>query len=712
MTFSPKESNDIQELWLDLLCIESIIRIIWIKGFTPKIVYYCQASSLVKHFLKIISLLSQTTFSQITDIESGELRMKGVCLYELIHTHITLFLEKTAEEWFLRDDICNLINKQSYNPAKAKTYLMMEAFFMVYRPIELICLAQKLSRTAPTVILYNNLFAQRLCREYKHVSLVFYNIRLSHYFPFLNRWGYWYDITVSGKWFYNRFINYLKILIKWLIEVVEIATTMFLHLNQPVSKNTRIANIGVEFTQTLFRPDENNDLFWFPLSQIAGNTVYHIETLELDEKSQQNLSKCGVHRLRLGNISTVLKRITRKYREDDVRVVIPGRKYIIKGLFSLLKLNRCFLGSAENSWLHLCLLKYEMDVGYWQSIYSRYGIKIIWSMLDGGIPQLVKAQAIENLGGIYTGSHFSNFFMYKVDNQKCYDVFIVWADYFLKNIFTHYSYPATFVAGYPSDHYFEKHRNSAIKLRNQYSGKFIISYQDNAMGGDTPYSTNMQLNLHKMFIDILMDNSKVVLFLKPKKKFVFDAVKSLLPELENLIEQGRIVVFFGESPRKAIPALIGMASDLVVGLGISTVAAECHFAGTLAFHADLSGMVNNDFGNRGLGKIVFRNIDTLKQAIQNCIKDGTSQRYQEAKEIYKMLDPFQDGMAYRRVGWVLKHLQDMLMQGESRERVMWSVKQRYEERFPASKELLKEPKRFDKEDSGLNAVLVEDEHDF
>ena len=669
------EPDDIQEIWLDQLCIESIIQIIWIKGFTPKMVCYCQISVLVKPFIKIISLLSRTTYSQISDVELSELRMEGVSLFELIHTRINLFLEKYAKEWLQREDIRNLVHKQSYNPDKVKAYLTAEAFFLVYRPMELICLAQKLSNFAPTVILTKNFFADRLSQEYGHVSLVFYNIYISHCLPFLNRFNYNFDRTISRKKNYDRVISYMKIVIRWLTDFVVLIVTMALRLNRAIPKNTHAINIGVEFHQRMFRPDENNELYWLPLSQIAGDTVYHIETSELDKKSQQNLSKYGVHRLRIGDIRTILKRIMGKYRGNDVPVVIPCGKNITQGLFGLVKLGKYLLGSAESTWLHIRLLKYHMETSYWQNIYYQYNIKILWTMADGGVPHLAKSQALENLGGFYAGSHWSNFPSYRTYNMKCYDVYFVWANHFLGNGIVHYPFPATFVSGYISDHYFEKHRKCANELRNQFSGKFIISYQDNIIGNDVMYSTNMQLNLHKMFIDILEENSQVVLFLKPKKKLVFDVIKSKLPELEDWIEQGRIVVFFGETPRKAVPALLGMASDLVVGLGISTTAAECHFAGTLAFHADLTGMVNNGFGNRGLGEIVFRDIDPLKEAIQNCIEEGTSQRYQDSKEIYKMLDPFQDGMAFRRVGSVLKKLQESLLSGENREQALQSIKQ-------------------------------------
>jgi hypothetical protein len=121
-----------------------------------------------------------------------------------------------------------------------------------------------------------------------------------------------------------------------------------------------------------------------------------------------------------------------------------------------------------------------------------------------------------------------------------------------------------------------------------------------------------------------------------------------------------------------------MASDLVVGLGISTTAAECQFAGTLGFHADLTGFRNNEFGNRGLGKIVFRDITTLRDAIIDVIENGASKKYLEYKELYSILDSFQDGNAYRRMGFVMKNLQDLLNRGLSREDTISIAREKYD----------------------------------
>jgi hypothetical protein len=236
-----------------------------------------------------------------------------------------------------------------------------------------------------------------------------------------------------------------------------------------------------------------------------------------------------------------------------------------------------------------------------------------------------------------------------------------------------------FQTGYPSDHYFEKRRSKAVRLRNRYAEKFILSYHDNKTSNDLYCSKNMQIQMHKMLLSILKEYRDVVVFLKPKTRIAFNAIIKELPELQEYIDKGRIVTFFGETHEtKAVPAEIGMASDLVVGLGISTAAAECHFAGTLSFHADLTGFTTNEFGNSGLGRVVFRDIPSLHKAILEQIHNSPARACSDHKALYRTLDPFQDGQAYKRIGFVLKNLQELLGQCLSREEAVKEVSKRYE----------------------------------
>ena len=232
---------------------------------------------------------------------------------------------------------------------------------------------------------------------------------------------------------------------------------------------------------------------------------------------------------------------------------------------------------------------------------------------------------------------------------------------------------AIYKVGYPSDHYFVDYKESAADLRNNFADKFVISLHDNIYANDISYSIDMLISIYNMLIDILKNYDNVVLLLKPKRRHYFDNILIKLPTLQEYILSNRVEVFCGETARtKAVPAEIGMASDLVVGLGISTTSAECCFAGTVSFHADLTGYVNNNFSNNTLGKVVFRDVADLELAIENQIL-GKGITIEECRELHKCLDPYQDGKAYLRVGGVLKQLQQNFELGMGRKKAIEKV---------------------------------------
>jgi hypothetical protein len=292
-------------------------------------------------------------------------------------------------------------------------------------------------------------------------------------------------------------------------------------------------------------------------------------------------------------------------------------------------------------------------------------------MFDNEPDKLAKAQAMENLGGFFAGSHYSAYHMEcRGDKHKYYDVFFPWSLYFVDHLYNRYAFIEIFSSGYPADFCFSKRKQRSQNLRREYQGKFILTFIDNKSDNSFPYTRRMHVTIYQMLLDLLGQRQNVVVFLKPKRKQYVDDFIRELPKLGDFIRDGRIRVFTNESARiKAVAGEIGMASDLVVGMGISTAAMECFFSGTKAFHADLNSLLTSPFIDKGLGRAVFRDVDQLKNAIIAQM-EGRGVTYEELKPIYDMLDPFQDGKASRRTGFVLKELQSSLREGTSREDVL------------------------------------------
>jgi hypothetical protein len=235
-----------------------------------------------------------------------------------------------------------------------------------------------------------------------------------------------------------------------------------------------------------------------------------------------------------------------------------------------------------------------------------------------------------------------------------------------------------FYTGYPLDYYFGEKKDASEKLREKYPGKFILSYYDNIAGNDIPHSKRMHLAIYRMFVSLLEDNGDLVIFLKPKRRKEIKNIRKELPALDRLIREGRVSVFPGDTPRtKAVPAEIGMASDLVVGLGISTAAIESFLAGTISFHADLTGLKDDEFGDKGLDRIVFRDTERLREAIEERIRGRNALAWHDYRDLYVDLDPFQDGMAYKRTGFVINILHKAFAEGLSREEALDRAREEY-----------------------------------
>ena len=118
---------------------------------------------------------------------------------------------------------------------------------------------------------------------------------------------------------------------------------------------------------------------------------------------------------------------------------------------------------------------------------------------------------------------------------------------------------------------------------------------------------------------------------------------------------------------KEVPSYIGQASDLVIGLGISSAAAESYFQNTCIFHADLSRLAFDNFKIIDSNNAIFQDLNSLEQEIIKVIEYHNKESvYKKMQETYNYIDPFQDGMSYKRIGFCLNGIQSMHSNGLSR----------------------------------------------
>jgi len=673
------------EVWVDLLCWESVLVVLLNRKLWAGKIIYFQVSKLFTPFLFIFRIFTKIDLEHMKDFAMSEERLSGITAYEIVHNRLNCILVSISNQWTLQSKVCDFAKKNSYNLTKIREYFKERAFHYLYRPIEMGVVSEFGSDKVNRCFVFRRTpISNILINTFNNNELFFYKNIFSCFFFITNRKDYVFDKAILNPYYQGCSIMFFREIIRWFLAFIKAVLYGVFNDHRKILLKDQQVNIGIEQSLNRIRLDERNDIFWMEDSPIDPKSVYFLEDdrMGLDSVSQKVLSASGIQRVRVNPClrfwhRRILKRNNGEAATIDVVADIVS---VFKALWPILQASKVVFRYNKGSWIDFQLASYKYRTINCQSIYRQLNIKILWAMFEVDRDKLPKAQALENLGGIYTGSHWSKVESFEVIIQKSYDVFFTWGPHFVKNIYNSYPYLGVFIVGYIYDYCFTKQQKLAKLLRAEHSRKFILSYMDNAGTNDICFSRNMSIMIHEMLLSILEKNDHVCLFLKPKRRSVHDEIVEKVSRLKSFAEEGRIKVIFGETLHtKAVPSMVGMASDLVFGLGIRVAAAECYFAGTLAFHADLTGFIHNEFGNKGLNKIVFRDIDTLKEAIQGIIDNGPSGRYSEYKKYYSSLDPFQDGKAYRRVAFVLKELQELFAAETSREDAVRKVQDRYKD---------------------------------
>ena len=649
-------------LWVDLLCFSSILRIIGIRGKIDQICYF-NTQKQIKPFIKLMSIVLDIPVKQIDNISESNHQINNRSIYHEIHSRLNTQLSNWVDEALIKHSSKLFADECGFSHIKYEKHLKQSAYTLLYRPIQMKVYAEVFGHSEDVFLLLNQPINDLIVNVFDGCSLYFYSFIFHVTRSIENRKNYIYDGIIYNDYYSGSFVSTAKIILKWIVVCLE---SFFVKQYQKDKK----ANIGVEFTQSRITLNMINDIYWLKDSCIDPKSVFAICYRQYDESSLSELKKLNVAIIKIadGRLSSLL--------EKQYHIVPVDKKYFGVTVGRILKLLPClFINNLEHWFLRQSVVFY-IKVMFWTSIYNALNIKILWTMLETDSDRSIKSQALEIVDSLYAGAHWSNNPYYSILREKGYDVFFPWGRHFVVKNFQKCNYLATFIVGYPSDHYFALYRNSAASIRSKFKGKFILSFQDNTIAGDLPYSENMMLSIIDMLIDILHTNSKVVLLMKPKKKSQFEYIVSKREILGKLISNGRVYVFFGEnSGRKYVPAIIGMSSDLVIGLGISTAASECCFAGAVTFHADFTRFTNNDFANTWLNKIVFREVKELKYGITKQI-NGRGISVNQCKKMHNELDPFQDGQAYKRTGSILKQMQCEFDFGLSRLQVINNIKNR------------------------------------
>jgi hypothetical protein len=665
-------------IWVDLLCWGSALKIVKYARLMPiGKIRYVNAVGSFRRFIPWLERVAGAPCSCVDDVVESEIKLHGMSIYEVVQKRLADILDAWVEQKKIRNFADHFCALHGFNGEKFAAHLKEAAYPHIFRAVEISVVAEHLCGAERCVFIIRRTPFRKFFKSFLGVKDIhFYRTLFSHRLNIEPRKEYYFDRYLNPSYFRDRFSTVMR----FFGHCVFNSLSALLDMRSWPQPSAGEVAIGLELTQNRQVRHAIHDLAWFEHSGIAPKQVRTLEFGTFDAESSAFIRSFGIPRYMVLQFpSQLFKRLSAMGRDRDVVSVTAHRSFCFKTFWRLSALARCLVVWNQGSWLRFQAAKFFCRTEFWRSVYARLGIRLVWTMLDVDEDKLAKAQAVELLGGLAAGGHWSNFPIYRVDNQKCLDVVMTWGEHFIKNNFQHSPFMAIFLVGYPCDYYFHMHKEGARAIRKRHDEKFILSYHDNIMANDIPYSKGMQLEIHEMLLSILKKFENVVVLLKPKRKFVMDEIFAALPELNHYLKEGRLEVFLGETPRtKAVPAQVGMASDLVIGLGISTTATEAYFAGAVAFHADLTGFEGNEFANRGRDAVVFRDIFTLENAVIERIQGKNKLSHQDYRGYYMSLDPFQDGASAKRIGFLLKRIREYLAQGMDRYVLLEKVKNDYD----------------------------------
>ena len=607
------------DIYLDQVNIFSLFQILLkIKISQINRIYYIDKSFTlgVEFFFKKIKFVNCNKF------EESRIKIDNTYVHLYLWQSLTDLSNKfLSKEYLLKND--KFAEDNNLSDVKYEEFLREKFIFQGYVPLKLYAYSKKFSKENQTFFFIEKNALKPVFDSLSKNFFYYYNI-------------FFYAKIKKHKSMYYNFLYFRYFSFKvFLFKIIYIFLSrcirgIFKPKNRPTQKK-----LGIDILQREINNKSITDLYWLKFSKINKKNICAISHVNWDENSLNNLKDFNLQNLHFTSLPFFFK--------DFFKIII-----LLPFLFFYV-----FRAKNFNGWKKFHQYLYLVQSIYYKSIYKMQNISVYFSMFDVDQDKLVKAQGLELNNALFVQSHWSNFPTFKKHNQKCCDILFTWSPHFIKNNFSNYPFKKIYSLGFPSDHYFKDIRKDTSEDHIDKS-KFKISYMDNVFYNDIFYGETISKKIMKMFMRLLEKHQDLILLLKPKSKLSFENLKKKIPILNNYINTKRVKVFFGTGlNEKYNPAKLAKISNLVVGLGVSSVSAEASFFGTTSFHYDNLNLENeNNFCKINLNKIVFNEIDSLENAINNQIINEKMSLI-ENKKLHGILDPFQDGKTGLRTALIM-----------------------------------------------------------
>lgn len=564
-----------------------------------------------------------------------------------------------------------------YEKKRIATYLELELKKKLYRSVEILYvlgLLQKDIGRPRAVLLLSSVWQREITALYNErgYEVSFYKV----FFPWAPYTRPFYLMDYFVKASFGRALNSLSgafyLFLKVGSHIVNgVSYWIIRHFNRAVPSRIGTFDI-VAIIPGYMRTEWFNDLCWKQVPRERGYATLAMLFGTLDESAYDTYGYLAERWVSPNRFSRFPHLFSIYYW---LWPLYP--KVLIRNISRLL---RGFRGENINFNHWFELINLWIEVSRMEALFILTGAKILWTNIEGqDLSSLAGSIAINRLGGVSIGSTWS---MFGVQDFRGYrntlDIWFIWGDKHVE-LFQEEVCKAMVICGYPGDFYLEDHLKKAKELRKawqeRYGAETIITLYDNAIGYDIQHFFTPTFEYLEKILRWVHKETKNLFVIKSKHKAFIDSYPRPILDLLRLLEaEKRLIYEF-----KKADLAPGLAADLVVGFGITTLPSLLGTYGKDVILLDINGinMKNSaDAKNIRFIKRPEEIVDCLEQW-KAMRQNGEIEREITIQSKPDWLDSFADGRASQRISEYISYLMNGLINGLGSNKAIEAANKRY-----------------------------------
>ena len=363
------------------------------------------------------------------------------------------------------------------------------------------------------------------------------------------------------------------------------------------------------------------------------------------------------------------------FPSKDITDTIEGRglKWIDAHTFSMFKIVSFNYKIIKDLLHSLISTPFSMPIWYrtfkfeyilwfliYRTFFEHFKVKIIIQHQETLWRQGAQARAIEDVGGIMIGYHWSNYpYYFNPQILFAQHVFFVWGK-MIGDLFRNQSNICKYFL--PSGVVILENCKRGSPLLNEFN--FIITIFDSSIN-DAECQTPYTLSQFYLKILVLIENNPSWGAIIKSKNWNLEGLsflpngEEIVQRLKSLIERKRAVVL----DKTVSPATAASYANLSVCYGLNSAGVIAGIHGYKAIHWDCSGWLKHPFYKDPEQKFIFKTLDELEEAIikvangDNTIGDFSKWR--------QKLNYFDDFKAPERVGKFIQTFMDEVIRTDN-----------------------------------------------